>query len=93
MINNREEPRVRSIKGARAVVEVSGTGHDCVIKNISGRGARIVLDEPVDISKRFQLYIKTENKTMLVSKRWQLGRQVGVRFDENLAWIDRHLAA
>lgn len=89
----REQKRIRSIKGARAIVAASGTGFDCVIKDISGSGARIEFDDLITLGSRFQLHIKKENKTMRVSTSWQRGRQAGVRFDEKLAWIDRHLAA
>ena len=89
----REEKRIRSIKGARAIVADSGTGFDCVIRDISGSGARIVFDGMVTLGSRFQLHIKTENKTMRVSTSWQRGHQAGVRFDEKLSWIERHLAA
>jgi len=93
MKNAREEKRIRSIKGGRAIVASSGTGFDCVIRNISGSGARIEFDDPVTLGPRFQLHIRPENKTVLVSTSWQWGKQAGVRFDEKLPWIDRHLAA
>lgn len=89
----RQEKRIRSIKGARAIVASSGTGFDCVIRDISGSGARVVFDDLITLGDRFQLHIKNENKTLHVSTSWQRGRQAGVRFDEKLAWIDRHLAA
>jgi hypothetical protein len=47
----------------------------------------------ITLGSRFQLHIKTENKTMRVSTSWQRGRQAGVHFDEKLSWIERHLAA
>lgn len=89
----RQEKRIRSIKGARAIVTESGTGFDCVIRNISGSGACIQFDDFITLDRRFHLYITKENKTLQVSTSWQRGRQAGVHFDEKLKWIDRHVAA
>lgn len=89
----REEKRMRSIKGARAIVADSGVGFDCIIRNISGSGACVEFDDLITLGPRFQLHIKTENKTVRASTSWQRGRQAGVQFDEKLSWIERHMAA
>lgn len=91
MKQERQQKRIRAIKGARAIVSASGSGFDCVIRNISGSGARIEFDEAVPVGRRFQLHITTENKTMMVSTNWQAGKFAGVSFDGRLPWIDRHL--
>ncbi|HSM41102.1 MAG TPA: PilZ domain-containing protein [Afifellaceae bacterium] len=89
----RKHKRIRSIKGARAIVAASGTGFDCVIRDISGAGARIVFDDVTTLGQRFHLHITKENKTLEVSTSWQRGCQAGVSFNEKLKWIDRHVAA
>ena len=45
-----------------------------------GSGACIEFDDLVSVGSRFQLYIKTENKTLMVSTNWQRGTFAGVSF-------------
>lgn len=93
MTDGREDKRIRSIIGARAIVASSGTGFDCIIRDMSGSGARIEFSDFVALREDFKLLIKNENKVVPVKTSWQRGKQAGVRFNERHTRLDRHIAA
>ncbi len=93
MTDAREDKRIRAIKGARAIIASSGTGFDCVIRDMSGSGARIEFSDFVALRDKFELLIKNENKIVPVRRTWQRGKQAGVSFDKRYTRLDRHIAA
>lgn len=92
-MSNRHSSRVRSLKGGRAIVASSGTGFDCVIRDLSESGARIRFPDPMPMNAAFELYFIAENKRVPIKIAWQQGSDVGVKFERKLSWLSRHIAA
>lgn len=53
---------------------------DCLIKNISPKGARITIDSVWDVPESFRLYIARHDKTIDCKIKWRTQGQIGVGF-------------
>lgn len=58
---------------------------DCLIRDISSTGARIVFSETVSIPDIVDLYIPQKEQTQRAHVQWRHGNEVGVAFDNAAA--------
>jgi len=54
----------------------------CVVRDISYEGARLDLDDPVEILEVIKLYIPTKNQVAYGNVRWRHGNKVGIAFSK-----------
>jgi len=56
------------------------TVFDCLVKNISDKGALIKIERIWDIPENFRLYIKKYDKSFYCSVQWKTHNRLGVSF-------------
>lgn len=59
----REASRNRTILGAQAVFNDGRSTIDCVVKNLSAKGALLTLPEPTSLPQSFQLRVNGRDET------------------------------
>jgi hypothetical protein len=53
---------------------------DCLVRDISDNGARLIFSEAVNIPDIVELYIPQKEETLRAHVQWRLGGEVGVAF-------------
>jgi PilZ domain-containing protein len=80
MSEKRTAPRHRVLK--RGTLAFSGGGViDCTVRNLSERGARIDIANPVGVPQVFTLLIEADHFKRRCHAVWSSERQIGVAFD------------
>lgn len=80
MSEKRTVPRHRVLK--RGTLAFNGGGVlDCTVRNISERGARLDIANPVGVPKAFTLVIEADHFRRRCHAVWSSERQIGVAFD------------
>ncbi len=74
----RREFRRRTLKAGGVVDPLAATRDDCVIRNQSAGGAKLVLDEARVVPALFRL--DTDGACRPVELVWQSGAELGIRF-------------
>ncbi|MEX0956739.1 MAG: PilZ domain-containing protein [Rhizobiaceae bacterium] len=77
----RRAERERSATNALVRFNSGSETTQCVARNISARGARLVVSGAASVPPRFQLKLDTEREWRNVTVRWRRGDEVGVSFD------------
>ena len=65
--NNRSTVRMRSLLGARVVFNDRASVINCMARDISTVGAKLVFPTPTDIPNQFELQIPQRGQTVQVS--------------------------
>jgi two-component system cell cycle response regulator len=78
--NARRSSRRRTLKNGKIVLPGSWGTYDCIIKDVSDRGARLRLAESAILPRDFELVFVTEALTYPVQLRWRREREAGVEF-------------
>jgi CheY-like chemotaxis protein len=76
----RAAPRVRSFIGARLVFDRQFAPMDCVVRDISATGARLILAGDDPIPEVFELQIPQRGQRMRARLVWRRGTICGVQF-------------
>ena len=79
MQDRRQIQRHRTFKGGSISFE-RYAGIDCVVRNLSERGACLELDCPGSLPDDFSLIIRPENVRRTCRLVWRAERRLGVRF-------------
>ena len=87
----RKSRRMKAMKSGRVIIHSSGSGIDCVVRSLSPNGARLSFTDPVDLPAHFELYLLTENVRIDASLAWSKGLNAGVKFEEPLDWLSKHV--
>jgi hypothetical protein len=77
--HHRSEHRKRTLKEAKIIL-TDWTVMDCTIRDISEKGARLVLGDAVTLPAEFRLHIVSSNTIVPVQVLWQRGTTAGVGF-------------
>jgi two-component system cell cycle response regulator len=77
--HHRSEHRKRTLKEAKIIL-TDWTVMDCVIRDISEKGARLVLGDAITLPPEFRLHIVSSNTIVPVHVLWQRGTAAGVGF-------------
>ncbi len=54
---------------------------ECIVRDLSGTGARIAFAHPIDVPREFELEIPSKSLSLWSRVIWSSGREHGVRFD------------
>jgi hypothetical protein len=79
--DRRSEGRRRVLKGARLEFNRGYGAMECVVRNQSDRGARLVLGDTMGVPPRFELAIAGECEARRARVRWRTGEAVGIVFE------------
>lgn len=77
----RREMRCRAFKGATLVFNGGYGAFECVVRNISGHGARLKFGDASAVPARFDLTISGDGHSRPASVRWRSLTDVGVEFE------------
>jgi hypothetical protein len=80
MIENRTTPRLRSLLKGKIIYNNRLSTVDCVVRDISGSGARLALPQNFTLPDRFELYVPLKEKTYAAEVRWRGDEDFGVMF-------------
>ena len=81
MLDRRQNPREKVIYGGVAEVDERGATKDCVVRNISEKGARIEFNNVVKLPKeQMSLTIARKGRSFLAKVVWWRDNFVGVAF-------------
>lgn len=58
---------------------------DCLVRDISPAGARLIFSEAVSVPEAFDLYIPHKETTLRARVQWRHGDEVGAIFGKDLA--------
>jgi hypothetical protein len=61
---------------------------DCLIRDISDQGARIIFSETVNVPDYVELYIPQKEKTIRAHVQWRHGDEIGLAFPEAVRAAD-----
>lgn len=75
----RSEIRRRCYIGARIAFNSRNSTLDCLIRDVSGRGAKLEVGRPADLPDAFDLQIPREKREFRAEVVWRRGASCGVR--------------
>lgn len=81
-------PRRRVLSTGRVILHNHMTV-DCVIRDLSVDGARLVFDLPIGLEPFFQLLVTTTHSVLPVELVWQHGTAAGVRFGNGASLLSQ----
>ena len=81
MIERRSHPRLRTYIGAQIVFNQRRSVLDCLVRNISGGGARIEFTNTALVPEAFDLVMPSRDQTRRVRVRWRSQDVAGVTLD------------
>jgi hypothetical protein len=61
---------------------------DCLIRDISDQGARIIFSEAVNVPDVVELYIPQKEKTLRAQVQWRHGDEIGLAFPDLMRAAD-----
>jgi PilZ domain len=76
----RASPRQRRFNGAKIVFNNNSSVIDCIVRDLSAHGARLVVASPVGIPERFDLRIDRNGMCHPSKVTWRTNDQIGVSF-------------
>jgi diguanylate cyclase (GGDEF)-like protein len=78
--NRRAERRNRVFKRGRIIFGDGFSTIDCMIRDLSTRGARISVEDQLVVPMRFSFAVLDSGEVYSAARRWQRGRSIGVEF-------------
>jgi hypothetical protein len=79
--DRRCESRRRVFKGGRLIFNHGYGALECVVRNLSDRGARLSMGETAGVPGRFELLIAGADGTRSARVRWRTPGEVGICFE------------
>jgi PilZ domain len=80
----RRETRLRTFLKGRIVFNNGNSSMDCLIRDISASGARLMLSQTATLPDGFDLIIPAKDRTHKATLRWRKADSVGVTFAEEV---------
>jgi hypothetical protein len=77
----RKQPRLRVFLKGRIQFNNSASSIDCLVRDMSPTGARLVLSETATLPAKFDLFIPQKERTFRATLCWRREDGVGVTFD------------
>lgn len=77
--NNRRDMRIRALKAARIVLPGGHSTFDCLVRNLSRSGAKLVLESTIAIPDAFSLMFE-DGTVHACELRWRTLKEIGVAF-------------
>jgi len=83
MIEKRKSPRKKCFM--RGLVSSAGSNSkiQCLVRDISEGGARLMFESPDLISETLKLHLPIGGQTVWANVRWRKGNEMGVAFEAN----------
>src|SRR4051812_41856342 len=81
--NQRVAPRMRTLIAAKISFNNGQSTLDCLIRNLSDTGAKLIVSAAIALPDSFDLLIAQKSVTRRVRIVWRRGEEMGVRFDED----------
>lgn len=78
--NKRTNHRTRTFLKGKVVFNNGMSTVDCLVRNMSGTGAKVEVTGSVPLPDVFELQIPQKGETVRVHLRWRRGDEVGVEF-------------
>jgi len=82
MSERRGSIRKKSFLSGRIYFNKRRGSLDCLIRDLSGDGARIIFSDAVNFPDVVDLYIPHKEATLRAHVKWRRGDEVGLAFDE-----------
>jgi len=80
--DRRQEKRDRTFGRGRIVLNDGRAGVDCIIQDLSRRGARLSVPEGSNLPAIISIYLAKEDRTERARVRWSTADQIGIEFLE-----------
>jgi len=80
MQDRRQSVRDKVLYGGVAEINQSGSTMDCVVRNISERGACVELDRAAKLPEEMNLTIARKGRSFLARLIWRQANKVGLAF-------------
>ncbi|MCM2475689.1 PilZ domain-containing protein [Rhizobium sp. CG5] len=80
MEERRKATRSRALKAGRVVSNNGYSTHNCIVRNITAQGAKLVFETTIDIPDQFQLRLE-DGVQHACTVRWRTMKDIGVSFD------------
>jgi hypothetical protein len=62
-------------------ISFGGSGIDCLVRKMSGKGANLEVESQIGIPNSFDLVIDTEHSNQHCQVVWRKARRIGIAFD------------
>ena len=80
MLDRRQSPRLRSLKGGRIRFNPHWPTIDCVVRNLSRTGACVEMAGEFNTTLEFELTYLQESEARTCRQVWRQGNRIGVAF-------------
>ena len=96
MLDRRQSVRDKVLYGGVAEINERGSTMDCVVRNISERGACVELDRAAKLPEEMNLTIARKGRSFLARLIWRQANKVGLAFrimtlDQPVSDLDERL--
>ena len=81
MSEHRRETRQRVFLKGRIVFNNGSSSFDCLVRDMSSSGARLVMSDATTLPEAFDLYIPQKDRTYRATLRWRREDGIGVTFE------------
>src|SRR3954463_1596863 len=81
--DQRVAPPLKALIPARIVFNNGQSTLDCLIRNLSDTGAKLIVSAAIALPECFDLIVPQKSVTRRVRIVWRRGEAMGVRFDED----------
>jgi len=82
MSEHRRETRQRVFLKGRIVFNNGSSSFDCLVRDMSSSGARLVMSDATTLPEAFDLYIPQKDRTYRAILRWRREDGIGVIFED-----------
>jgi hypothetical protein len=79
----RDFPRARTFLKAELSYHNNPSRLSCIVKDMSGAGARISISQNVPLPATFNLHLPKQQQPVEAHIQWRRGDLIGVRFEDN----------
>jgi PilZ domain len=80
MVENRKEPRQKSFLRGKIYFNNRNSTVDCLVRDISKNGARLIFEDEVTIPDMVDLYIAQKDQTLRSHIVWRRDTEAGICF-------------
>ena len=85
MAEVRRDERVRALLRARILFNNNSSSIDCMVRNISGGGAKLEISSALTVPSEFDLDVPQKGRTYRARLMWRDATYIGVQFVEKNA--------
>jgi len=78
MAEQRKEQRTPAYLGGRIISDRRRAPVDCIVRNISGAGAKLIVKSTTLLPEEFDLHIPKQDRECRVRARWRGAKEIGV---------------